>query len=1381
MSETNPQTSGDQYKIGEIKDSEAIAIGPGASAHYHQGLTFEEVAALVVELKNQDQPTVWNGRIPYLGLAAYQEADAQYFFGREGLVQELLQRVQEANFITIAGPSGSGKSSLARAGLFYTLRQGIAIERSDRWLLATMQPKGVPFGQLAKAMEKATKSIAVGDALQPEDNAYPTAEMLLRHVEMYLEGDDGRCVLLVDQFEELFTQTKDPEQRQAFINLITQASQEPESRFTVIISLRDDFISHCARHEKLRELLSQQLQLVGAMTSPHLSKAITLPALKVGADIDDYLVSRIISDMKGSPDALPLMSFALRDLFEVEKTKPGKPMDLTLPEYLQRGGLEKALEEHANKVFENFTEEQQEIAKNIFSKLIEVGQGRVDTRRTATFAELVPANSNAEVVKAVLSQLANSRLVTTSGMSIEDGEDMVLNESGVTVAITHEKILDAWPWLRKLIDENRDAIKIENEIAQAASQWAKLNRDSGALFRGARLQQALEWFEKSEKRLSMLSARFLGASRELAEMEIREKEKQRRRELDHQRALAKEQQKRAEEAEIAAIKLKQRRNIAFGIGFVALIAAIVASLFGVSASNSEAKAVAEATKSYNAESTAVGAAATAEFAQGEAEVERNLAIEQGKISLALSLSAQVPRLANDQIDQDDELATLLAIEAQRLNSETGNTIDKVVDNALRSLFIQDYYASILIGNDSPMKLATFSSDGQSIAFLDSENSLWFWDISAPNFSPVNLKGATSDENILAFSTEKNLLASGGRSGVVKLWDLNNLASEPKIIEGHDGGVTSLAFDSDGVNLAVGTRTGWISIWRILDSPNITFSLRSSYQAHQGEIGTSSSVTTLTFTDDGRFFVSGSMDGTVKLWEVADSEPIPIVFQLPENEWVLDAVFSPDEEKVIVASQDELIVSPLELENQPGTVWMWDISNNNEIPEILFQNEWAVKSLRFSPDGQTIALGGLDGVVNLLSFSNPVDEPITLLGHGSTVNSITFVPEQNKILTSSSDNTVRVWNVSKFHTSFRVLEAHQGVVFSVDFSPNGNSIITASSQFKRMSGVNSGNVRIWQMTNLDANPVLMSNHQGPVFSASYITNEKIASTSMIDPIWLWERSSPEVAPSRIVGFSEEFPSLNESIHILAVSPDGTMIASDSSENEVLIWDALDPGSAPSYLENPLGNTSSLAFSPGSNYLAAGTVDGSILIWDVNESANKHDRFDGENGAILSVSFSPNDDYLAAGTETGKILLWSLSEPDSISYPYVLEGHQGSIRSVYFSSDGKLLASGSDDRTIRLWQIEDLPSIPLPIILDGHEGAVMSVTFSPDNKFLASGSDDGTSRLWNISIGVLAETGCEIVFRNLTWEEWQEYFPTGEIYNQTCPNLPIHSSVPIENRP
>ena len=431
-------------KIGGDKVAgDKIIYEAGATAVY-QGLSVEEVVTLVVELKNQDQPIVWNGRTPYLGLTSFQESDAEFFFGRESLVDDLLERVQQANFIVIAGPSGSGKSSVARAGLFHALRSG-RLTKSDSWLLTTMQPKGDPIDQLALALERATKSTQVGDAIRADGASNPA--LLQRQIEMHLADDSRqRCVLLVDQFEETFTQTKDEVMHTAFINLLTTAAQAKGKRTIIVLSLRSDFISACAPYETLNDLLGKQFRQIGMMSPRDLAKAITLPALEVGTKIDPALVSRIITDMKGEPGALPLMSFALRDLFEAEKTIKGQPMELTLARYLERGGIESALERHANKVFDGFSVKQKVLARGIFSKLTEVGQGHVDTRRTAAFQDLIPAGIEPEAVTAVVTTLAAEgvRLITTDA-EVVDEETTQKNRINATVTLAHEKLIDAWP------------------------------------------------------------------------------------------------------------------------------------------------------------------------------------------------------------------------------------------------------------------------------------------------------------------------------------------------------------------------------------------------------------------------------------------------------------------------------------------------------------------------------------------------------------------------------------------------------------------------------------------------------------------------------------------------------------------------------------------------------------------------------------------------------------------------------------------------------------------------------------------------------------------------------------------------------------------------
>jgi hypothetical protein len=232
----------------------------------------------------------------------------------------------------------------------------------------------------------------------------------------------------------------------------------------------------------LNALLNQQFMQVGAMQPDELVSAIARPALQVGLRIDPDLIAQIVNDMQDEPGALPLMQFALKDLFDAQQAKGGV-IALTLNDYLARGGLHKALERHADAAFAKLIESEQQLARTIFSGLIEIGRGTPDTRRTAAFDELVSANIDRADVEAVIHKLADAdvRLVTTDKQGDKE-----------TVTISHERLIDAWPWLRRLVNENRDAITLQNQIAEDAREWDNSKRDASYLYTGARLATVRE-------------------------------------------------------------------------------------------------------------------------------------------------------------------------------------------------------------------------------------------------------------------------------------------------------------------------------------------------------------------------------------------------------------------------------------------------------------------------------------------------------------------------------------------------------------------------------------------------------------------------------------------------------------------------------------------------------------------------------------------------------------------------------------------------------------------------------------------------------------------------------------------------------------------------
>ena len=402
----------DENKKDEPKvqaDNNSIAVGNisaggniGDITISNTGYTVDQVSVLITQIQSTFQPKPFDGRCPYKGLDVFEEEDAELFFGREKLVDDLVSRVKDSRTVFVTGPSGSGKSSLVRAGLIHVLKQG-AIKGSERWLYATMKPGRDPIGELGRVISSLASSTNPEDEIR--DKAMKDAAIFARWCEIALkEGRDKRLVLFIDQFEEVFTQISKEEERVAFLNLLTHAATIQNGRVIILFSMRSDFVSNCATYPQLNALLNQQFVQIGAMQPEELVSAIAQPALRVGLRIDPDLIEQIINEMKGEPGALPLMQFALKDLFDSQQEKSGVPA-LTLNDYLQRGGMHKALERHADDSFSKLSKNEQELARSIFSGLIEIGRGTQDTRRTALFDELVPANTKAADEEAIMQKL----------------------------------------------------------------------------------------------------------------------------------------------------------------------------------------------------------------------------------------------------------------------------------------------------------------------------------------------------------------------------------------------------------------------------------------------------------------------------------------------------------------------------------------------------------------------------------------------------------------------------------------------------------------------------------------------------------------------------------------------------------------------------------------------------------------------------------------------------------------------------------------------------------------------------------------------------------------------------------------------------------------
>lgn len=584
------------------------------------------------------------GESPFMGLHYFDEADADLYFGREALVEKLIGRLHDHRFLAVVvGASGSGKSSLVRAGLLPHLRQS-----GDYAALYVLTPTAHPLEALALSLTREAESVTATTTLMDDlKKDGRCLHLYARKVISKGAGERGgkgeslllpsphpkhsfgapRLLLVVDQFEELFTLCQDEAERQAFIENLTQAvAPENDGPTTVVITLRADFYALCAPYTTLREVVAGHQEYIGPMSADELRRAIEEPAWLGGWTLEAGLVDTLLKDVGDEPGALPLLSHALLETWGRRRGRA-----LTLRGYTESGGVRGAIAKTAESVYAALMPEQQAIARNIFLRLTELGEGTQDTRRREQISNFKTQDSNA--VQAVLKTLADARLITV-------GED--------TVEVAHEALIREWPTLREWLNGNRENLRLHRQLARDAQDWHRLEQDEGMLYRGARLAQAVEWAEWSRQTtdLNPLEREFIASSQALAGREVAEREAQQQRELKLAEAKAEAERQRAEEQARATARLRARNRVITGVGALAFLAAIIAVFFSLQSGQNANRAetnlsAAQVANTQSAQhlNAANENAATAEAASTQAVANQEEAQRQAQLARVRELLA----------------------------------------------------------------------------------------------------------------------------------------------------------------------------------------------------------------------------------------------------------------------------------------------------------------------------------------------------------------------------------------------------------------------------------------------------------------------------------------------------------------------------------------------------------------------------------------------------------------------------------------------------------------------------------------------------------------------------------------------------------------------
>lgn len=453
------------------------------------------------------------GDPPFQGLQYFDEKDADRFFGREMLTARIAGRLHRARFLAIIGASGSGKSSLVRAGVIPALRRGERLAdgglppaNSGNWSILVITPTAHPLGSLAAALVHKEDPVSAMTALEGDLGADPRA--LIPAARRYLaQTSSPNLLLVVDQFEEVFTLCRSPEEREAFISSLLDATEPDDPQpITILLVMRADFYAQVAQHDRLREIVSQYQEFIGAMTRDELVSAIDKPLALGGWKIQAGLIEVILDDIGYEPGALPLLSHALHETWRRRRGRT-----LTLSAYTESGGIRGAIAQTAENVFrKQLSEAQQPIARMIFIRMAELGDDAHDTRRRATFSELITRSTDEMVINTVVNILTDARLVITD--TIKPGDTQVFE-------VAHEALIREWPTLRGWLDEDRQGLILHQHLAEDTHDWIKAGQEKDLLYRGTRLAQSLDWAGTHADLMSLQESEFLEASRRLAKEE----------------------------------------------------------------------------------------------------------------------------------------------------------------------------------------------------------------------------------------------------------------------------------------------------------------------------------------------------------------------------------------------------------------------------------------------------------------------------------------------------------------------------------------------------------------------------------------------------------------------------------------------------------------------------------------------------------------------------------------------------------------------------------------------------------------------------------------------------------------------------------------------
>ncbi len=1323
----------------------------------HLGMPLEELDFAEFELLETKNP--------YKGLRAFQQADAADFFGRAAMIQRVLDRLQEPvvqnNFLAVIGPSGSGKSSLVKAGVLPALRQG-QIPGSENWFYTEMVPGEVPIEELASALE----GVSASSLPNLEKTLREQEDGLALGVQDSLPDKDSKLVLMVDQFEELFTQVEQESERQQFLDVILNAVNVADSPVIIIATLRADFYDRPLLYQGFGELIRARTELVLPLNDEELGESISGPAYRVGAVLEEGLIETIIDDVREQPGALPLLQYALTELFERREGAL-----LTTAAYQDIGGTLGALAKRAEEVYRRFDEAGQNMALQIFLRLVTLGEGQEDTRRRILQEELITLGDR-DVVEDVLDRFGRYRLLTF------DRDDVTRSS---TVEVAHEALIRRWEQLREWLMESRTDVRLERELLHAAQEWEAAERDKSYLMQGNRLLTFEEWAASTSMSLNKLEQEYLEIS--LAARDERE---------------AIEQARQERERELERQKARNFR-IAAGIFAVAAVVAVILSLFAFDQSNKaneqreiaveardvadeqriiaeDAREVAE-TERERAETERDRAETERNRAETErerAEMERNRAEEQRAIAETERERAEEQRaiaesnerknlslalLANARTalsEHNPALALPLAIEARNAFEPPEAEVVRLLSQAAfgpgpRFRFSDSTLSILAVAMDSTGGLGAYAGT-EAVIYLMGTNS----------GERIRTIDTGSPVNALDFSPDDSLIAAAMTDGTVGLWQVADGQAASRL-SGHERVVTDVEFSPDGQLLASSSGDTTLRLWDVASGQTLHV-----LQGHADY------VMELSFSPDGARLASSSaaiapqaeggvavipaaerteIHNTVRVWDVASGESLLTI--QPGSQFVRAIKFSPTGTTVAAATWDGA---------SGGTVRIYDAETGAELRRIYAHRE-VISSLEFSADGQTLVTASNDGSIKLWDVDRGVLET-SFADFMDNVLDIDFAPNGEYLLAGlgnvgnnyapdGSDNPLDsaafFWDLRN-RTQAVVFEGHTNWAWATDISPDGSLVASGSGPLSAPASPEDldATVRLWDATT-GQQVISLHGHESTIDSVKFTQDGNyLFSASWDGTIRRWDLADGQEVQRYLVAD-------RPAVYMIDLLPNGEQFVSASNDGLVRLWDIESGDILREYVgHTDGGRVNGVHVSADGKLMAsaAGGFDGSdptVRLWDI-ESGELLRAFEGHTYLVNYARISPNQEFIISTSWDDTVRMWDIETGEEIRQ---FIGHAGNTFGIAITADNATLLTASSDLTVRMWDIASGEEITR---FDQHDNWVVEIVLSPDETFAVSAGQDNTLRRWRIKRKVdelLEWAGANRYIRELSCAERQTY--------------------------